>query len=98
MMSLCSGVVYANDSSAGYNIENTIVLRNNQEVEILQSQDGGYLKITQIGQNSKSVKVATSTFDERVLISGRAKKGTDLIIEVYQDNKCQNSYNLDKPQ
>ena len=93
MMSLCSGIVYANDSSEGYNIENTTVLKNNQEVEILQSQDGGYLKITQIGQNSQSVKVATSTFDERVLINGRAKKGTDLIIDVYQDNECQNSYN-----
>lgn len=91
MMSLYSGVVYASESEEGYNIETVAVTNDNGKVEILQSQDG-YLQITQIGQNSQSVKIATSTFDERVLISGRASRGTDLIIDVYQDDECQNSY------
>lgn len=92
MMGLYSGVIYANDSSEGYNIEKATMTKEDEEVEILQSKDGGYLKITQIGQNSKSVKVATSTFDEQVLISGMANRGTNLIIDVYQDDTCQNSY------
>ena len=92
IMSLYSGVLYANETSEGYNIETTTVLKDDKEVEILQSQDGGYLKITQIGQNSQNVKVATSTFDERILLSGRANKGTNLVIDIYQGEECQNSY------
>lgn len=91
LMGLYSGVVYANDSSEGYNIEKTTAMKNNKEVEILQSKDG-YLKITQIGQNSQNVKVATSTFDEKILISGRANKGTSLIIGVYQEDKQVDQY------
>lgn len=92
MMGFYSGVIYANDSSEGYNIETATMTNDGEEVEILQSQDGGYLKITQIGQNSRSVKIATSTFDERILISGMANRGTDLVIDVYQEDECQNSY------
>ena len=91
MMGLYSGVLYANDSSEGHNIESTTIVKNDKQVEILQSQDH-YLQITQIGQNSQSVKVSTSTFDERILISGTAKKGTNLKIEVYQGNDCSSSY------
>ena len=85
-MGLYSGVIYANDTSEGYNIESKSVTRNNKQVEILQSQDGGYLQITQIGQNSQSVKIATSTFDERISVSGKANKGTEITIDVYQGN------------
>jgi len=91
MMGLYSGVVYANDSGEAYNIETTTVVKDGQEVEILQSQDKA-LQITQIGQNSKSVKIATSTFNERILISGRAKQGTSLKFEIYQGEDCLNTY------
>ena len=91
MMGLYSGVLYANDSSEGYNIETATVLKNDKEVEILKSQDD-YLKISQIGQNSQSIKIATSTFDEKILVSGRVSKGTNLKFEVYQDEKCLNTY------
>lgn len=92
IMGLYSGVIYANDTSEGYNIERKSVTRNNKQVEILQSQDGGYLQITQIGQNSQSVKIATSTFDERISVSGKANKGTEITIDVYQGDECYYTY------
>lgn len=92
LMGLYSGVLYANDSSEGYNIETTTVVNNDLEVEILQSQDNGYLQITQIGQNSQNVKITTSTFDEKILVSGKVAKGTSITFKVYQNKKCLSTY------
>ena len=93
IMGLYTGVIYADDSSEGYNIETTTIVKNDGEAEVLQSKSDGYLKITQIGQNSQNVKVTTSTFDEKILISGIVCKGTELKIDIYQDETCKNSYN-----
>lgn len=91
MMGLYSGVIYANENE-GYNIETGTINRNNQTVEILQSQDGGYLKITQIGQNVQNLKITTSTFDEKITVSGISNKGTEITVEVFQGEKCSNTY------
>lgn len=93
IMGLYSGVIYANETSEGYNIEQATIIKNDKEVEVLQSKDNGYLKITQIGQNSQNVKVTTSTFNDKILISGMVCQGTELTINIYQDEECQNSYN-----
>ena len=93
IMGLYSGVVYASESDEGYNIETATIVNNDREAEVLQSKDNGYLKITQIGQNSQNVKVTTSTFDDKILISGMVCKGTELTINIYQDEECRNSYN-----
>ncbi len=93
IMGLYSGVIYANESGEGYNIEQATMVTNDKEAEVLQSKDNGYLKITQIGQNSQNVKVTTSTFDDKILISGIVCKGTELTINIYQDEECRNSYN-----
>ena len=93
IVGLYSGVIYANDSSEGVNIEKVTVTKNNKEVEILQSkEEDGYLQITQIGQNSQNIKVATSTFEQSILLCGRVGKGTELVIDVSKEDECFNSY------
>ena len=92
LMSLYSGAIYASENE-GYNIEIGTTNRNGKEVEVLRSKDGGYLQITQIGQNSQNVKITTSTFDEKILIAGKVQnKGTTINIEVYKGEECTKKY------
>lgn len=81
----CQSILFA---SEGYNIE---AVASNKGT-ILSSKDDGYLKITQVGQNSQSVKISTSTFDSKITLSGKAKKGTNITIKVFQDDKCLHKY------
>ena len=57
--------------------------------------DNGYLRITQIIQNSQNVKINTSTFEGKLLISGKIKKDTEVTIKVFnQSDEEAATYNL----
>lgn len=83
----CQSILFAGE---GYNIEAVASNKGN----ILSSMDDGYLQITQVGQNSQSVKILTSTFDSKITLSGKAKKGTKIRIKVYQNDSCLNKYDV----
>ena len=85
LMGLYTGSIYANDTNEGYNIEvKSTTDKDGKTVEYLASvDDDGYLRITQILQNSQNVKINTSTYEGNLLISGKAEKDTELTIKVY---------------
>lgn len=86
MMGLFAGSVYAEELDEGYNIEAKTVEKDGKNVEYLVStNDNGYLRITQIIQNSRNVKVNTSTYDSKLLLSGKASKGTALTIKIFNE-------------
>lgn len=86
MMGLFAGSVYASDLNEGYNIEAKTVEKDGKNVEYLVStNDNGYLRITQIIQNSQNVKVNTSTYDSKLLLSGKVSKGTALTIKIFNE-------------
>ncbi len=85
MMGLFTGVVYASDFE-GHNIEAKTVEKDGKNVEYLVSvSDDGYLRITQIIQNSQNVKINTSTYDSNLLLSGKANKGTEITIKIFNE-------------
>lgn len=85
MMAFLSTSVYAAENNTSYNIEAKTADKDGKTVEYLISNDG-YLRITQIIQNSQNVKINTSTFDNKLLLSGKVSKGTELTIKIFNDS------------
>lgn len=86
MMGLFTGSIYANELSEGYNVEAKTVEKDGKNVEYLVStSDNGYLRVTQIIQNSQNVKVNTSTYDSKLLLSGKVSKGTAITIKIFNE-------------
>lgn len=86
MMGLFTGSIYANELSEGYNVAAKTVEKDGKNVEYLVStSDNGYLRITQIIQNSQNVKVNTSTYDSKLLLSGKVSKGTEITIKIFNE-------------
>ena len=86
MMGLFAGSVYASELNEGYNIEAKTVEKDGKNVEYLVStNDNGYLRITQIIQNSQNVKINTSTYDSKLLLSGKISKGTEVTIKIFNE-------------
>lgn len=85
LMGLYTGSIYASTTNEGYNIEvKSTTDKDGKAVEYLSSvDDNGYLRITQILQNSQNIKINTSTYDSSLLISGKVAKDTMLTIKVY---------------
>lgn len=86
-MSFSAGAVYASETNEGHNIQVVETTdKNGKVIEYLESvDDDGYLRITQIVQNSQNVKINTSTFEGSLLISGKVNKNTNLTIKVFHD-------------
>lgn len=83
LMGMYTHVIYANDNCV--NVKESTYEKNGKTYDCLSSEaDNGYLQITQIIQNSQNVKLATSTFDNKLLISGIVKKDTEVSIKVYK--------------
>lgn len=92
MMGLFAGSVYATELEEGHNVEAKTVEKDGKNVEYLVStSDDGYLRITQIIQNSRNVKVHTSTYDSKLLLSGKVSKGTALTIKIYNEEDEENA-------
>ena len=86
MMGLFAGSVYASELNEGHNIEAKTVEKDGKNVEYLVStNDNGYLRITQIIQNSQNVKINTSTYDSKLLLSGKISKGTAVTIKIFNE-------------
>ena len=86
MMGLFAGSVYASELNEGHNIEAKTVEKDGKNVEYLVStNDNGYLRITQIIQNSQNVKINTSTYDSKLLLSGKISKGTEVTIKIFNE-------------
>ena len=98
LMGLFAGSIYASDNAEGYNVKvEQTTDKNGKTVEYLASvSDNGYLRITQIIQNSQNVKIDTSTFEGKLLISGKIKKDTEVTIKVFNqsDEEAAATYNL----
>ena len=85
IMGLFTGVVYANEFEE-HNIEAKTIEKDGKNIEYLVSvSDNGYLRITQIIQNSQNVKINTSTYDNKLLLSGKVNKGTDITIKIFNE-------------
>ena len=92
MMGLFAGSVYATELEEGHNVEAKTVEKDGKNVEYLVStNDNGYLRITQIVQNSRNVKVHTSTYDSKLLLSGKVSKGTALTIKIFNEADEENA-------
>lgn len=92
MVGLFSSVIYANDikeNNISVNVKE--VPGENEDTQILVSEDG-YIQITQINQNSQKVKIYTLTFDGKVSLMGKAKKGTKIDISIYNKKITSTEY------
>jgi len=88
MMGFFTGSLYANEFVEPHNIEAKTVEKDGKDVEYLVSaNDDGYLRITQIIQNSQNVKINTSTYDSKLLLSGKVSKETTLTIKIFNEAK-----------
>lgn len=88
MMGFFTGSLYANEFDEPHNIEAKTVEKDGKNVEYLVStNDDGYLRITQIIQNSQNVKINTSTYDSKLLLSGKVNKETTLTIKIFNEAK-----------
>lgn len=86
MMGLFTGSLYAGELDEGYNIEAKTAEKDGKNVEYLASiSDNGYLRITQIIQNSQNVKINTSTYDSKLLLSGKVSKDTEITIKIFNE-------------
>ncbi len=80
---LAASNVYCAEAKA-HNVTAVSDQKNGKTIEYLLSDDN-YLRITQIVQNSNKVKINTSTFDNKLMLSGQAPKGTKLAIKVFNE-------------
>ena len=86
MMGFFTGSLYAGEIGEGHNIEAKTVEKDGKNVEYLVStNDNGYLRITQIIQNSQNVKINTSTYDSKLLLSGKVSKDTEITIKIFNE-------------
>lgn len=86
MMGFFTGSIYAGEIGEGHNIEAKTVEKDGKNVEYLVStNDNGYLRITQIIQNSQNVKINTSTYDSKLLLSGKVSKDTEITIKIFNE-------------
>lgn len=96
-MGLFTGSIYASEVQEGHNIEAKTVTKDGRNIEyLISTSDNGYLRITQIIQNSQNVRVNTSTYDNKLLLSGKASKGTALTIKIFNqgDEEDAQAYEL----
>lgn len=92
MMGFFTGSLYASEVQEGHNIEAKTLTKDGKNVEYLVStSDNGYLRITQIIQNSQNVRVNTSTYDNKLLLSGKVNKGTALTIKIFNQSDEENA-------
>lgn len=86
MMGFFTGSLYAGEIGEGHNIEAKTAEKDGKNVEYLVStNDNGYLRITQIIQNSQNVKINTSTYDSKLLLSGKVSKETEITIKIFNE-------------
>ena len=87
-MGCLTGTLYANEVQEGHNIEAKTMTKDGRNIEyLISTNDNGYLRITQIIQNSQNVRVSTSTYDNKLLLSGKVNKGTALTIKIFNQGK-----------